>query len=241
MLLSLLRFQLRNFLKSNKFIVPLVVFLAYQAMAYSIIPVDVLPSFTLSATVSFLVMVWLGFSFNEAEAAITEQILFIKVKRKSFISISKVLVMLIFGSFLAVLGTMYPLVLNIIHNGKAFTRMVVFTDVVYSLMLHMIYSLVGSLIGLIFHGRIIKKRKEALLIVIFIALITLIKGSLEQDIPIIRMVSWLFPPIYSVSTAGTTSDYLNIRELIIPLSFIIVYLGAEVIIYIKLTKYKLFT
>jgi hypothetical protein len=209
-------------------------------MAYSVIPVDVLPSFTLSATVTFLIMIWLGFSFNEAEALETEQIIFLKVKNKNYIGISKILLMLFLGILFSITGTLYPLIVNVINHFHVFTREVQALDIIFSLFVHILYGCLGSMIGLIFHGRIIKNRKEALLLVVFIAVISIVKGSIEQDIPITCIISWIIPPIYGLSIAATKTEYVAVRNLIYPLGLAMVYLVAEIFIYLKLFKHKLF-
>jgi len=240
MLINLLKFNLRMYLKSNKFIVPIIAFFSYLAMAYSIAPVSVLPSYILSSMVVFLIMVWISFSYNDVEAMIIEQVIYLKVKNKYEIWVSKILLMFLFGLIFSFVATIYPLVINAISNYALFDRAIQIRDVIVALIVHFVYACVGSMIGLIFNVHIFKNRKQAVTFIILIALVTLLKGLLEHDLPLTRIITWILPPLFNLSQKFTGMEFVNFNSIIYPLCATIIYIMIEIAFYIKLMKYKLF-
>ena len=98
MLISVLKYNFKMYMKSYKYIMPFFLFIIYTVMSYSIIPVDIVGSMISSATLIFALMRWIGFTYCNNVDLIAEEVLILKLKSHTRYWISKIFFYIIYGS-----------------------------------------------------------------------------------------------------------------------------------------------
>ena len=238
MLISVLKYNFKMYMKSHKYIMPFFIFIIYMVMAYSIRLLDIVGSMVSSAALLFALMTWIGFTYYSNIELIAEEVLILKLKSHTRYWISKIIFMGVVGAFLSILSVGLPIIYNLICN--VFKYPVTFSDIFVSFIIHMFLSIIGALIGMLLQPRIISNRKMAILGAIFIVLMSIIKGPVINEVPYSKYVMWIFPPINEVSTAYLNLMHFNIANLIMPLIIMIIYIFIESFILIKRMKKVLF-
>lgn len=238
MLISVLKYNFKMYMKSHKYIMPFFIFIIYMVMAYSIRLLDIVGSMVSSAAFLFALMTWIGFTYCSNIELIAEEVLILKLRSHTRYWISKIIFMGVVGVFFSILSVGFPIIYNLICN--VFKYPVTFRDIVVSFIIHMFLSIIGALIGMLLQPRIISNRKMAILGAIFIVLMSIIKGPVINEVPYSKYVMWIFPPINEVSTAYLNLMHFNIANLIMPLIIMIIYIFIESFILIKRMKKVLF-
>lgn len=238
MLISVLKYNFKMYMKSHKYIMPFFIFIIYMVMAYSIRLLDIVGSMVSSAAFLFALMTWIGFTYCSNIELIAEEVLILKLKSNTRYWISKIIFMGVVGVFFSILSVGLPIIYNLICNVFKYT--VTFSDIFVSFIIHMFLSIIGALIGMLLQPRIISNRKMAILGAIFIVLMSIIKGPVINEVPYSKYVMWIFPPINEVSTAYLNLMHFNIANLIMPLIIMIIYIFIESFILIKRMKKVLF-
>jgi hypothetical protein len=238
MLISVLKYNFKMYMKSYKYIMPSFIFILYIGMAYYITPVDIVGSMISSAALIFALMAWVGFTYCNDEDLIAEEVLILKLKSHTRYWISKITFMSVVGLFFSTLSIGLPIIYNVIHN--VFKYPITFSDVFVSFLIHVPLSIIGALIGMLLQPRIISNRKIAMLGAIFIVLMSIIKGPVINEFLYAKYIMWVFPPINEISQAYLNFMHFNIPNLIIPLIIMIIYIFIESFILIKRMKKVLF-
>lgn len=191
---ELVRYQRKVYFKSSQFVMPFALMMAYLAFLYAMVPVSVVDSYVQSAILCFFIMVWAGLMYHNLEPVVSQQIILLRIKKdwKWYVSES------LFLFFLALLaGTVcvvFPLVQSLI-DGLVFQRQPMAGDIGSALLLHYMAGFTGGAVGMLFHPRILKERKLAVILTAVTALLAVVKNGLIHEFPIFRVVGWLFPPV----------------------------------------------
>lgn len=240
MIAGLIKYNFKSYVKSNRYILPFAAFLIYLLSAYSVVPYDVLPNYALSSYAAYFIMAWIGYSFGTLENEMTEQIILLKVKNTSSYYISRIIFLLIVTLIFSIAGTFYPILLGKIIKVHVFKRSLISADIFISILSHLIYGIIGAMIGLMFTGRMFKSKKAVLIIIPVFALMGVIMRSITDSFPLSRIITWIFPPVYMFTEAMTKYDYLKVNLMIFPFFILLFYLAAEIFFYLYEMKHKMF-
>lgn len=239
MLIPVLKYNFKLYMKSYKYIAPFFIFIIYMGLAYSIRAMDIVGQMMTSSFVVFALMAWIGFSYCNNETELNaEKILILKLKSHTLYWISNIIFMTAIGVFLSILATGIPLLLNCMVN--IFKYPVTAGDIIIPFILHIFLSIIGALIGMLFQPRIISNRKMAVLGIIFVIVTSVSKEHIIMDLPYSRYIMWILPPIDAITNAYNNMNHFTISDLIIPLLFMLVYICAESFVLIKSMKKILF-
>lgn len=238
MLISVLKYNFKMYIKSYKYIMPFFVFIIYSVLAYSVIPVDIVGGMVSSAACIFALMTWIGFTYCNNIDLIAEEVLILKLKSHTSYWIYKIIFMSGVGLFFSVLSIGVPIICNLVCSIFKFP--VTFSDIFVSFLIHIPLSVIGALIGMLLQPRIISNRKMAMLGAIFIVLMSVVKGPVINEFPNTIYIMWIFPPINEISKAYLNLTHFNIHNLIMPLIIMIIYIFIESFILIKRMKKVLF-
>jgi hypothetical protein len=94
----------------------------------------------------------------------------------------------------------------------------------------------GATLSSLFHPRIVRDRKFAVLLAIVIALVAYTKGEIAKDFPVTRFFLWIFPPVYDVFKLFDGKEYFSISILIVSILLGMVYGIIMVILQLYLLK-----
>lgn len=238
MLMSVLKYNFKMYMKSYKHIMPFFVFIIYMVMSYNMRPIDMVGIMISSAAFIFALMTWIGFTYCNNVELVAEEVLILKLKSHTRYWISKIIFMSVVGLFFSALSIGVPVICNLIFN--IFKAPVTFSDVFVSFLIHMFLSIIGALIGMLLQPKIISNRKMAMLGAIFIVVMSIVKGPVINEFPYSKYIMWIFPPINEISKAYLNLIHFNISNLIMPLIIMIIYIFIESFILIKRMKKVLF-
>ncbi|WP_303871593.1 hypothetical protein [Acetobacterium wieringae] len=219
----LLIYHFKTYLKSYKLLLPFLIYLSYLFAAYGIMPFSIVSSFSESAGVLFCIMAYVGFSYSELENPITEQLILLRVNNDTLYYLSRLTVLLIIGFVMSFLGLLYPLVDNVVSDYHLFTRNLQVHDVAIGFILHFLMAFTGAMIGSFFHPRIFTSRKIAVLLLFFVTIMGIAKGSLTDLFPQTNLITWIFPPVFEILSAFRGMEFFNIPAVLLPAFGGIVY------------------
>ena len=77
---EMIRYQYKQYIMSAKWVMPLIVLLGFVCMMYSMPPVGIVDSFSVTGMVLFAVMVWIGKSMQGLEPEVSEQVMILRLK-----------------------------------------------------------------------------------------------------------------------------------------------------------------
>ena len=201
-MIRLLQYHTRSFLSTNKFVMPLLSYIIILGILCSSTISSAKAIYIFSVVVVYFMATWSGFVYAESEDQITEQILILKAPSIIKYYISKVLFVMIWGLTYTVVGFIIPFmwkIVSLITKSNHFKDMTV-EAVITSLFMHLCVAILGGVIGYLLHPRVFYNRKISAIATFSLAAIGIIKGPLfeELKIPAVKVVSWLFPPLYEI-------------------------------------------
>lgn len=227
----------KNYLKSNKIVLPLIVFLSYFGIAYSVGPQKVIVSFVTQGIFMFFLMVAIAVTYCDSEHEVLEQILIMKAghKNKPLIYISKIFVLSRILLIMTLISTVYPFIRYYFGFSALFDRSPLVTDGILGMMVIFEFGFLGLIIGLIFNQTWIHSRKIQICVVVLVALIAVVQNRIVEDIPFWRFIAWIMPPISSISKQINENEYASInafwalaKGLLYCLAYTFIYLEAMV-------------
>lgn len=195
---SVLAYKRRVYLRTNQYVMPFTLLLVFLGALYAVKPTDVVDSFTLSLIVLYFLSAWIGFSYQEMEDPIAEQVLLVKIGRPTAYYVADTLFMLLIGAAAALLAVGFPLVVNAVNGFTLYLTPLTLSDVLYAYGLHLSAAFMGASVGALFHPRILSERKLALLLVCCVMVVGFVQIGIHDLLPLTRWVTWLFPPISRV-------------------------------------------
>jgi hypothetical protein len=203
----------KNYLKSNKIILPAIAFLAYFGMAYSVGPQKVIPSLVTQAIYVFFIMAAIAVTYCDSEHEVLEQILIMKAgnNNKPLIYISKILVLSRILAIMTIISTAYPFFRYYFGFSGLFDRSPGILDAILGIVVIFEFGFLGLLIGLIFNQTWLHSRKAQICIIVLIALLAVIQNRVVEDIFALRFIIWIIPPISSISQQINLNEYVSIN------------------------------
>lgn len=210
---ELLKYHFMIYKKSNKFIMPLLVWMICMYTFYSTKPISVVSSFGVSMGALFYIMVWIGLSYTEIDDPISEQLLILKVESENIYNVSKILFLVLIGIVMSFIGIMIPVIINTIDNFQLYTRALTLGDIGSGFLLHSFVGLLGAVTGILFHPRTMKDRKMAVILTFSIALMSMVKGPMKLKIPMTRFITWVFPPLYNITEYFNGDEYFLMHDI----------------------------
>ncbi|WP_232700015.1 hypothetical protein [Brevibacillus daliensis] len=230
---AFVRYQLISFVRSLKFIPPVVIFLAWVFIFYSYKGVPILSSYAVTSIAMYLIMTWITMSIFTLDEESEKHILISHLRRK---------VNYLFGKWITILIVMIPLLLFAIFfpiitgSFKGFMSIKLYIYTFYS---HFVFLAFGILVGTLFSATKLATKKYAWLSSVFIIVVSLSSKPIIKMMAFSKWILWIFPPVFKVIEHMEGEDQLLINKPIIFDSvFVVVYLiiGAIMLVPLFLKK-----
>lgn len=197
---NLLRYQAQVYIRSARYVLPFAALLIFLGGLYAYRPMQVVQGFSFSASVLCFVMVAIGLSYPDVEDTVSEQLLVLKMRSAARYETACVLFVGLVGVALAVFCLLFGVLVDALTGFTLFDEPLRLSDALYGLAVHAAMAFLGGAVGGLLHPRIVRDRKMALLLAIFICAVGLVKPGLHGLLPATAWVTWLFPPVAEVST-----------------------------------------
>lgn len=227
-MISLIKYHLHSYMKSNKYIMPLVSYLIIMALiCSSATPTTTVSTiYAISIILAYVFMIWSGFVFAECEDVITEQIVLLKTKKKIVYYISKLVFAVSWAIIFAIASIIVPILWKVICM---FIRQETFRGLsvkvmIISFIIHIIAGMLGAVVGFFWHPRIMINRKIAALGAFSLGVLGIIKGPLGASLPFVKIIAVLLPPVYELANNGIVGDTLSFGGAVLPIIMALIYM-----------------
>lgn len=234
---TLIPYFFKQYLRSNKYIAPLLFYVASIAFTYSQKPVYVMTSYMFTCVFIYFVSAWFMYSFTNSEEAVQQQLIILHIKKENYYYICRILFIWIVVLILSIITVFYPLL------GGFFIRKVYPLDIAAALLSHVIIGLLGICTALLFDERLIRSGKLRFLYLIGVLIISVVQVPLSAQYPFVKWITIVFPPAYlivssfgSIDAVGGSSFYSLLGDLTI----VVIYSAILIFIFIKYIKRKKF-
>lgn len=210
---ALVQYRMRIYGKENRFIMPLAAMLFMLYIMYSMKPAGVVSSFFMSSYMIFLIAVWNGFVMSSAEDPVMEQIQMLRVQNIFAYYVSKIVCLLLVGLAGTCICLVLPVAVNVINDGTLFERTLTGYDLFNAFLLLSGASFAGGTLGSILQPpMVLRERKNALLLTVLAAVLTIIKQALMQEIPLLKWILWILPPLERAGQIYGNADFFLLSD-----------------------------
>lgn len=195
---------------------PFVVVFIFMYMMYTGIGnVNIVDFFCITCYLVFLVMVWTGFSVVSAENEVMEQIQMLRVNSNSVYYMGKELFLIVIGLLINCICLAFPVIkyiLSIVSRTLIFDRQFMGSDILNAFILLAGCSIVGGMLGSFLHPNVMRDRKAAMLITLLAAVLTIIRISIVSEIPFLKFILWILPPVDKIFIIYGKEDYFRLGQ-----------------------------
>lgn len=225
MLYSFLKYENSKFLKSYAFIAPVFIYILCLVGIYIYKNIPVLSSFGSTAILLFLAMTWISIINFNRDTLNERHILYVHLKTKTRYLMIKMIYQFLFSFILICLTLLYPIIVGVFD--KHVTVNLLFIGIV----IHIILSALGILLGAFVTNTSIANKKYTWLFTIFIIIIILTKEMIIDKMPVAQWLLWIFPPINNImNLLNSDTLYMLNVNFILSCSYTVIYIVIAFII-----------
>lgn len=231
---ALLKYLNRTYINSFKYVAPLFFYFTFIWMTYYMKPNPVLESYAFTSLVVFVFVAWIGYGFVDSEEIIHQQLTILHSRSGRKYYTSKIIFMLLFALFIAIISTVFPIIFNCFgFPMKKF-------DVIISIISHTVLGLMGSSIAFLLNSRMVRERKSAILLLVGIITVSMVKVNFENAHIPIKWILYLVPPSTEIAKQIPFLYDRGLLNSIILFSYPIIYLIFLSGCYVKFMNKKMF-
>lgn len=189
--IAAVRYFGKDYLLSYRYFAPLLVYGLTLYLAYGVVPNPVMPSYSFTATMQFIISAWLAFGYIDLEHETQQMITSLHMRNLSTYYLCKTIPIGVFTGFLSIVATLYPILFN------KFDRFPTKEEIMISFLCHLVLSLLGISAGFLFTKKFFPKWYTALGGLLGFIIISIgSQGIIKSLAPAFRFVEWLLPPLY---------------------------------------------
>lgn len=238
--MELIRYHFIVYIKTNKYLMPLLVWVMIMFTTYMQRPLEIVSSYMVSLGALLFVATWINITYLDSVDQVGEQIMLLKVSTRRMYYASKITFMLLLGAVLGVIGVFFPVVKNVVNGGDMFTRSFTPMDIISAALLHFVVACICTSVALIFQPQVMKNRKLSLLCTVLALLFGLLKLAIRDDFPVSKYFLWIFPPMSDILSKFSNIDIFYLGSLCKASALGIVYSLVLVIIAQTFVNKKLY-
>lgn len=234
---TLMPYFFKQYLRSNKYIAPLLFYVASIAFTYAQKPVYVMTSYMFTCVFIYFISAWFMYSFTNSEGAIQQQLIILHIKKEKYYYISRILFIWILVLILSIITVVYPII------GGFFIRKVYPLDIAAALLSHVFIGLLGICTALLFDERIIRSGKLRFLYLICVLIISVVQVPLSVQYPFVKWITIVLPPAYLIVSRFGAIDavgFLSFNKLLCDLTIVVIYSAILIFVFMKYMKRKKF-
>lgn len=205
-IVELVKYQRQIYFGGSRFVMPLIAAVAFLFVMYSMKPLKIVDSYSLSCYFVFFVMVWIGFGLSADENPVMEQILQLRTRSGFCYYFSKIVFACMLGVILSAMCAVFPVLQNVLNQFMLFSRPLTGYDVLNAAVLLSGYAFAGGALGSLLHPRVMKDRKLAVILTALLTLLTLTRTAWVREVPVLKWIAWIFPPVHRISVVYGQSD-----------------------------------
>ncbi|QOS78428.1 hypothetical protein JNUCC31_27575 [Paenibacillus sp. JNUCC31] len=190
-MIHLTRYLLKHYIRSQKYVAPVIFYIITMLLIYSYKPNPVADSYSVTAMLLFFGAAWLGLTVMNTESAGQYQLLVIHSGSKRKVAFAQLICALIMQFGLTAITVLYPIVTGM------FGRLPSAGEWSMAWAGHLALSLLGLGLSVFFQKSYISMLSRSMPLFIVVLLVSLVQGSLSERLP--ESVQWLvkiLPPAF---------------------------------------------
>ncbi|TVX92625.1 hypothetical protein [Paenibacillus agilis] len=231
MRLSLIRYFLLSFSRTNRYVAPLIVYLLAFTLFYSQKPNPIIGSYAATAVIFLFVAGWFSYAFHESQDRVQEQLALLHTKKISTYFMSKWGALALMLACLALLTVLYPIAIG------AFAGSVSFQMGLLAFLIHLEVGLIASGVAQLFQSRFVSSKGMAVSGIIIVFALSLSQSKLAEMLPdMLHVLLWLLPPVKQTIEVITQSAVLSVQEMLWFNAVTLGYIALLLIIYVIRVK-----
>lgn len=209
---ELVRYQLKQYVLSAKYVMPLIALCAVFSVMYGMMPVDAVSSFAIMGLVLFLLMAWVGVTSQEVEPEVSAQIILLRVKSGRIYGTSQVLFIAVLSCMVTAVSVALPVGKHFLYHRELFARDIAGSDIAGGFLLMYACSFVGGMVGGFFSWHVIRKREMGIGLTVLFSLVSVTRIGVIQEFPASKWVLWLVPPVSDVVGWFTREEFFDMAR-----------------------------
>lgn len=242
MIKAIMRLEALNYKKSNRFIVPLLIYFIYFELAYRVGPVELVSSYALQGIVLFFIMLIVAVTFCDSEHEEIQQIMIVKLgkEKQIWLYISKLFLLGSWELVLSILALIYPLI-KYFSSNQFLTVTPSATDIIIGFLIINLFGLLGILLGFMLNNNVIKDRRLQICLILLCALVAIVGNRITEDFGLARYILWIIPPIGTITKWIKHSSSLTwdaTKALLLCCAYSVVYISLYLTLMMKPSKKK---
>lgn len=220
---EMIRYQYKQYMMSAKCVMPLIVLLGTLGMMYSMAPVDIVGSYSITGIFLFVIMVWIGKTIQGVEPEVSEQVMILRLKSDRKYYLCHIIFMMCICAVVTGISIVVPVFIHIRSGNALLSRQLIWSDFVGGGLLMFACSFTGGMVGELFHIRVIQNRNVGIGLTFFIALLAVCRNGLIADFTTMKYILWVIPPISDVVSWFTNESYFNMGEVMRGFILLLIY------------------
>lgn len=220
---EMIRYQYRQYMMSAKWVMPLIALLGVLGMMYSMAPVGIVSSFSITGIFLFVIMVWIGKNVEGLEPEVSEHVMILRLESERKYYWCHIIFMMCICVVLTGISIAVPVFTHIRSGNALLSRQLIWTDFVGGGLLMFACAFTGGMLGELFHIRVIRDRTVAIGLTFFIALLAICRNGVISDFAIMKYILWVIPPISDVVSWFTNESYYGMGEVMRGFSILLIY------------------
>ena len=188
------KFNLVLFFNSTRFIIPLLANVVFLFLMYygNNGTYDISTVLFITAFFSFFLMLLVGNSIISLKNERLEQILLLRIGKYAE-SISELLFVAVLSLLVIMVSYGIPMIINLIGNECLIKQHLTMQNIICSLIIVWLSGIIGGVTGAFFNSNIIKDKKMVILITVFIAVLTISKEAVIEQIQFAKYILFILP------------------------------------------------
>jgi hypothetical protein len=234
-MIAAMAFSFRYYVRSYRYVAPLLIYGFFVFFIYYVVPNPVMPSYSFTSALLFLISTWLGFGFIDLEDDTQQAISVLHVGSVNKYYLAKMLVLLAIVIGLSAFTTVYPILLD------KFVRQPTGIEAFVALMSHVLLAWLGITISFLFTNKLIRALSHAILGLFLVVAFAMSGAGIENALPdLLRVLIWLIPPVFRVMDSLNNYETASFGEVSIALLSTLLYSLIIAWIFLRMMKRKLF-
>lgn len=233
---EMIRYQYIQYMMSAKWVMPLIVLLGTLSMMYSMAPVEIVDSFSVTGIFLFVIMVWIGKTIQEVEPEVSEQVMILRLKSDRKYYLCQIMFMMCICAAVTGISIVVPVFIHILSGNVLLSRQLIWSDFVGGGLLMLACSFTGGMAGELFHIRIIRNRNVGIGLTFLIALLAVCRNGVIAKFAALKYILWIIPPISDVVSWFTNESYFNMGEVMRGFVLLLIYGGVMAVMKVELLR-----
>lgn len=123
-----------------------------------------------------------------------------------------VLVWAVLGLLVSAVCVLFPVIQNVLNHKALSLRPLTPYDVLNAFILVAGCSFAGGALGSLLHPRVMEDRKLAVVLTVLLSVLTVVGTGLVQEIPFLKYVAWILPPVDRIAYIYGNVDEFRIFQ-----------------------------